>query len=66
MKIDHLFLAFYNDTSLQGMKYLFKESLVRNYKSIIVVASNQYPKVKDIDAEKIIYINLISKICLPI
>ena len=58
MKIDHLFLAFYNETSLRGMKYLFKESLARNYKSIIVVASNQYLKVKDIDEEKIIYINL--------
>ena len=58
MEIDHLFLAFYNDTSLQGMKYLLKQSISKGYNPMIVVSKTQSNKVKDIHKKRIIYINL--------
>ena len=58
MRIDHLFLGFNNDTALNGMKFLIKQSISRGYVSKILILKNQSNKVRDLDKKNIIYVDL--------
>ena len=56
MSIDHLFLGFYNKTSLEGMAYLLDQSIKRGYKSKIVIRRSQTKDISHIE-KNIVYIN---------